>query len=88
MKEFAIYTVARIGLLVASFAVVAGVWALATGGERVPVLWPFLIAAVMSSVASVYLLKGPRQRFAARVEERAARMASRHEEARSREDAS
>ncbi len=40
----------------------------------------------MSAVASYFLLQGPRERFAARVETRAAAMSQRFEEARAKED--
>ena len=86
MKEFAVYTVARIGLFVASYAVIAGVYMVVTGTGRVPVFWPLLIAALISSVGSYYLLRGPRARFAARVEQRAATISRRFEEARAKED--
>lgn len=86
MKEFVVYTLARIGLFVASFALVWGVWVLVAGTLDVPVLWPLLIAAVLSFVASFYLLAGVRGRFASRVEERAANVARRFEEARAKED--
>lgn len=86
MKEFAIYTLARIGLFVASYAVIAGVWTLASGSSSVPILWPLLLAAVVSAVASFYLLRGPRERFAARVDARASAAARRFEEVRSKED--
>jgi hypothetical protein len=86
VKEFAVYTVARIGLFVASYAVVAGVWMLLTRGDTVPILVPFLLAAAMSAVASYYLLQGPRSRFAARVEKRASDMSRRFEEVRAKED--
>ncbi|MDX6299165.1 MAG: hypothetical protein QOF53_379 [Nocardioidaceae bacterium] len=86
MKEFTVYTLARIGLFVASYAVVAGVWMLLTRGDTVPILVPFLLAAAMSAVASYYLLQGPRSRFAARVEKRASDMSRRFEEVRARED--
>jgi Protein of unknown function (DUF4229) len=86
VKDFAIYTLARLGLFVASFAVVAGVWMLATGRDTVPLLWPLVLAALISAVASYYLLKGPRARFAARVDARASAMTRRFEEARARED--
>jgi hypothetical protein len=86
VKDFAVYTLARIGLFVASFAVIAGVWMLVTGGDQVPVLWPLLLAAVVSAVASYYLLQGPRSRFAARVEARAAAASRRFEQARAKED--
>jgi hypothetical protein len=86
VKDFAIYTLARLGLFAASFAVIAGVWMLVTGGDTVPLLWPLLLAAVVSAIGSYYLLQGPRARFAARVDARASRMTRRFEEARARED--
>ena len=86
MKDFAIYTVARIGLFVASYAVIAGVWMLASGSSSVPILWPLLLAAVMSAVASFYLLRGRRARFAARVDARASAAVRRFEEVRAKED--
>ncbi|MEP7090172.1 MAG: DUF4229 domain-containing protein [Nocardioidaceae bacterium] len=84
MKEFAVYTLARIGLFLASFVVIAGVWTLSSG--TLVVIWPLLIAAVVSAVASYYLLQGPRRRFAARVDERASNIARRFEESRAKED--
>ena len=86
MREFVIYTAARLGLFVASFAVIAGIYILVTGSDRVPIVWPVLLAAVVSAVASIYLLRGPRARFAARVEQRATAMTRRFEEARAKED--
>ena len=86
MKDFAIYTLARIGLFVASYAVIAGVYMLATQSDSVPILWPLLLAAVVSAVASYYLLRGPRERFAARVDARASAAARRFEQARAKED--
>lgn len=86
MKEFAVYTVARIALFVASYAVIAGAYVLLSGTSSVPLVWPLLLAAVVSAVASLYLLKGPRARFAARVEERASNISRRFEEARAKED--
>ena len=83
MKEFAVYTLARIGLFVASYLVVTGLF-LAFG--RTSVLLQLLLAAVVSAVASYYLLQGPRQRFAARVDARAANIARRFEETRAKED--
>jgi len=86
VKDFVIYTLARIGLFVASYALIVGVWMLVTGGDRVPLLWPLVLAAVVSAIASYYLLKGPRARFAARVDARATTMARRFEESRAKED--
>ena len=86
MKEFVVYTVARLGLFLASYAVIAGVYMVATGTRHVPVVWPFLLAALVSAVGSYYLLRGPRARFAARVEQRAANLSRRFEAARAKED--
>jgi hypothetical protein len=86
VKEFAVYTVARLGLFVASYAVVVGVYMLFAGTHAVPLLWPFFVAVVISAVASYYLLKGPRERFAAKVGQRAAAASRRFEEARAKED--
>jgi hypothetical protein len=83
VKEFAVYTLARIGLFVASYVVITGLF-LAFG--RSSVLLQIVLAAVASAVASYYLLQGPRQRFAARVDARAANIARRFEETRARED--
>jgi hypothetical protein len=86
VKEFAIYTVSRLGLFVASYAIVVGIYLLVTGESSVPLFWPFLVAIVISSVASVYLLKGQRARFAAVVERRATAASRRFEQARAKED--
>ena len=86
MKEFVIYTVSRLGLFVASYALVVGVYLLVSGSRAVPLIWPFLVAVVISAIASVYLLKAQRQRFAAVVERRASAATRRIEQARSRED--
>ena len=77
------YTLARIGLFVASYLVITGLF-LAFG--RSSLLLQLLLAAVVSAVASYYLLQGPRQRFAARVDARASNIARRFEEARAKED--
>jgi hypothetical protein len=87
VKEFAVYTAARIGLFVASYAVIVGVYLVATGTGHIPLFWPLLLAALVSAVGSYYLLRGPRDRFAARVEQRAANISRRFDEARAREDA-
>lgn len=88
MKEFVIYTLARLGLFVASYAIVVGIYLAVTGSDPVPLLWPFLVAIGMSSIGSVYLLKGQRARFAAVVERRAAKATRRFDESRAKEDES
>ena len=83
MKDFLVYTVARIGLLVASFLVIGGIFT-AFGSTNIVVI--LVLSAVLSAVASYYLLQGPRARFAARVDSRASRVAQRFEESRAKED--
>ena len=83
MKEFAVYTLARIGMFVAALAVFYGLFALLGVGS---LIWPVVLAAVASAVASYYLLRGPRERFAARVETRASTITRKFEEARAKED--
>ncbi len=84
MKEFVVYTLARVGLFLASYVVIAGVWVLAA--DTFSLVWPLLLAAVVSGVSSYYLLRGPREKFAARVDERARAASERFEAARGRED--
>jgi len=86
VKEFVVYTLARIGLFVAVYAIVVGVHLLVTGGDTIPLLWPLLLAAVISAAASYKMLAGPRGRFASSVERRARTATRRFEESRSRED--
>ena len=83
-----VYTLARLGLFVASYALVVGVYLLVTGGDRVPLIWPFLVAVVISAVASFYLLRRMRERFALVVEARANRASQKFEEMRAKEDGS
>lgn len=86
MKEFAVYTLARIGLFVASYAVIAGIYLLVTGGDSLPLLWPLLLAAVVSAVSSYFMLRGQRDRFAAVIQRRADAASRRFEESRAKED--
>lgn len=72
MKEFLVYTAARLAVftvcVVLSFALF---WLV--GGDDVPVLAPLLVGAVASVGVSVWLLRGLRDRFAAKVQTRAER---------------
>ena len=86
MKEFVVYTLARLGLFVASYAVIAGIYLLVTGGDTLPLLWPLLLAAVVSAVASYVMLRGQRERFAAVVQRRAEAATRRFEASRAKED--
>ena len=85
VKEFVVYTLLRLVLFVASFAMVAGIW-LAVADE-VPVMWVFVIAFVISGLASYFVLNPQRERFAQRVEERARRASAAFEAHKAREDA-
>lgn len=84
VKEFWIYTGMRIGLFVSSLVVVIGVWMLISG--EVPILWAVVIAFALSGVGSYFLLDGPREAFARRVEERAGRLSTRFDAMKTKED--
>lgn len=85
MKEFAVYTAARIGIFAATYAAVLAVFYLVGGGWP-SVLWPLVIAALLSAVISMWALRDLRDRFAAKVQGRAERMSARFEEMRAKED--
>ena len=78
-----VYTLARIGMFLAALVVFFALFVLLGISS---VLWPVVLAALTSAIASYYLLRGPRQRFADRVETRAANMTRRFEESRAKED--
>ncbi|GAA0985418.1 hypothetical protein ENKNEFLB_04143 [Nocardioides aquaticus] len=84
MKELLVYTALRLLLLLASFAIVAGLWIAVTGG--VSVFWCLVIAFVISGIGSYYVLNPQREAFARRVEERASRASARFDEMKARED--
>ena len=73
VKEFWSYTAARLSLFGTCYVVVLGVTSLVTDGP-LPVLWPLLVAAVLSTVLGAFLLRGMRERFADKVVARADRM--------------
>jgi len=86
MKEFGLYTLARLGLFVAAFAAVwfaTAPW-LAHAPNRV--LWVALFALIISAILSWIFLRRLRDRFAARIGDRASRMNERIERSRSAED--
>lgn len=82
MKEFVVYTALRLLLLVATFAVVAGVWLLVAG--EFPWFPVLLISVIVSGISSYFVLNRPRQAFASRVDARATAAVERM---RAREDA-
>lgn len=81
-----VYTVLRIGLFLATYAVLATIAVLVFGDQRIVYLATLFAAAVISSLLSLRLLAGPRERFAESVEARAHRAKAKFEEMRSRED--
>lgn len=86
MKPFVTYTLARLGLFVASYAVVWLVASIWLNFSAIANLWVLLIALLVSAVAAMFLLGGLRQNLAQSVQDRASRMTQRIEESRSAED--
>lgn len=84
MKEFWTYTLMRLGLFAASFAVVWGIYAIVA--DTINLLVVVLVAAAISAVLSWRLLRAPRERLAESVQARAARATAKFEEIRSKED--
>lgn len=76
MKEFVQYTAARFGLFFLVYGAVLGLHQLLVGGP-LPLLWPLVVAVVASSALSFVFLRRLRDRLAASVEVRAARIAER-----------
>jgi len=85
MKEFVVYTGLRLGLFLATWAIVVGLWLLVTGSASAGLT--FLVALVLSGVGSYWVLRGPREAFAQRVQTRAEAATARFEEMRAKEDA-
>jgi uncharacterized protein (DUF983 family) len=81
MKEFAIYTGLRLALYVVSFGIL---WVAFHSWLSV---WPLLLVAlIITSILSLFVLRAARERLATTIDSRAARMASRIEAARTAED--
>ena len=84
MKEFWVYTLARVALFVVTWVALTGAAALIIG-EPYPVV-TLLLAFLISGIGSYFVLSKPREALARKVEERASRASARYEERRSRED--
>ena len=81
MKEFAIYTGLRLALFAACFAVL---WfALNNWLTLFPLL---LVALIVSSILSIFVLRAARDRLAGTIERRAGRITDRIEQSRRAED--
>ncbi|WP_432882846.1 DUF4229 domain-containing protein [Kribbella sp. CA-245084] len=81
MKEFAIYT----GLRAVLFAVCFGALWLALN-NWLTVFPLLLVALILSSILSIFVLRAARERLAGKIETRAANMSQRLEQARTAED--
>jgi uncharacterized membrane protein YdjX (TVP38/TMEM64 family) len=86
VKPFVLYTLARVLLFAAAWALVWAVASVWLAWSSVTALWTALLAMVVSSVASLWLLRGLRQRLAVHVQGRAQRIQARYETARRKED--
>ncbi len=84
MKEFAVYTLMRFGLFALALVAVAGIWSLF--GD-VPWIWAVAIGFLISGAASFFVLDPQRERFAAKVEARAAKATAAFEARKAKEDA-
>ena len=84
MKEFAVYTGLRLVLFLATWAIAIGVSLAITGSASLTLT--FLVAFVVSGIGSYFVLRGPREKLAQRVEQRASLASAKLEEMRSKED--
>lgn len=85
VKEFVVYSLLRLVLFVAVFAVVLAIWIPVLGNDW-SIVWPLLVAFLISGVLSVFLLNRPREAFARRVETRAQRAAAKYQDLKTKED--
>ena len=84
MKEFWVYNLLRIGILLICLVTVFAVWAMTA--DEVPVLWALVISMLLSGAISYFVLAPQREALARRVQTRAERMSSAFEAQRSKED--
>ncbi|HNA99485.1 MAG TPA: DUF4229 domain-containing protein [Marmoricola sp.] len=85
MKEVLIYSAARLGLFLACYALMAGVWAIFNGTEGI-LFVPAVAALILSMLLSFRVLRKQREVLAARVQARAERASSKFDELKSKED--
>lgn len=86
MKDFLVYTVARLAVFGATFIVLWYVAGLFFISDRVLLLAVLLVAAIISSVISIFALSGLRDKVAQRIENRAKVLNEMIEESRRAED--
>lgn len=85
MKEVLIYSAARLGLFLACYSLMAGVWAIFNGTEGI-LFVPAVAALILSMLLSFRVLRKQREVLAARVQARAERASSKFDELKSKED--
>jgi hypothetical protein len=86
MKYFLLYTLARVGLFAVAFGIIWLVLFSWVSWTYAALLWTVLLAAIISAIASIFVLRSVRERFALEVAARAERMSQRIEDARAAED--
>lgn len=86
MKDFALYTLARLGLFGIAFALVWLAVARWVRWSPATALWVSALALVISAIASLLLLGSLRDRLATSVHQRARRLQESVERSRARED--
>lgn len=87
MKEFVVYNVMRLLLLITWVCVVIGVWVLFAGAlDRNEVLIGLIIAFIGSGISSWYLLAPQREALAMRLGEGASKASQKYQEARKSAD--
>lgn len=86
MKAFWTYTLARFAVFAVTFSAVWLIASLFVEWGEITTLLVLLVSLLLSSVISIFVLAGLRDKLAQNVQERAARMTQRLEESRSAED--
>jgi hypothetical protein len=84
VKDFVVYTGLRLVLFLATWAIAMGISLALT--DQASYGLTLLIAFAVSGIGSYFLLRGPREALAQRVEDRAGKASARFEEMRSKED--
>ena len=86
MRDFALYTLARLGLFAVAFGLLWLILSPVVTWTTVSVLWVAVLALLVSAVASLVLLGRLRDRLAASVQQRAQRVRDSVEQSRRSED--
>lgn len=86
MKHFLTYTALRLVLFLACWGVVAAIATVIFGKSPEVGVAALVLGAVISSILSLKLLEGPRERFAQSVQARAERASAKMQEMKSAED--